>query len=77
MPRNKVSNDIDYIRKDLQPEKAPKEPPPKLKLLPQYKPIQIKKLFTYSYRLLSNTIPNDPYTIFSLFLTKSILVILI
>ena len=73
MPRNKVSNDIDHVRKDPQPEKAPKQPPPKPKLLPKYKPLQITKLFTYSYRLLPNTTPNNPYTIFSLFFTKSIL----
>ena len=77
MPRNKVSNDIDHIRKDPQPEKAPKEPPPKLKPLPKYKPIQIKKPFTHGHRLLPDTIPNNPYTIFSLFLTKSILATLI
>ena len=77
MPRNKVSNDIDYVRKDPQPEKAPKEPPPKPKPLPKYKPIQIKKLFTHGYGLLPNTTPNDPYTIFSLFFTESILETLI
>ena len=39
MPRNKVSNNIDYIRKDPQPEKALKEPPLKPKLLSKYKPL--------------------------------------
>ena len=73
MPRNKVSNDIDHVPKDPQPEKAPKEPPPKPKPLPKYKPLQITKPFTYGYRLLPDTTPNDPYTIFSLFFTESIL----
>ena len=73
MPRNKVSNDIDHVRKDPQPEKAPKEPPPKPKLLPKYKPMQIKKPFTHGYGLLPDTTPDDPYTIFSLFFTESIL----
>ena len=73
MPRNKVSNDIDHVRKDPQPEKAPKGSPPKPKPLPKYKPIQIKKPFTRGHGLLPDTTPNDPYAIFSLFLTESIL----
>ena len=73
MPRNKVLNDIDHVRKDPQPEKAPKEPPPQPKPLPKYKPIQIKRLFTYGYSLLPNTTSNSPYTIFSLFFTELIL----
>ena len=77
MPRNKVSNDIDHVRKDPQPEKAPKEPPPKPKPLPKYKPIQIKKPFTHGHGLLPDTVPNDPYTIFSLFFTESILATLV
>ena len=73
MPRNKVSNDIDHVRKDPQPEKAPKEPPPKPKPLPKYKPLQIKKPFTHGHGLLPDTTPNTPYTIFSLFFTETIL----
>ena len=73
MPRNKVSNDIDYVRKDLQLEKAPKGKPLKLKPLPKYKPIQIKRPFTYGYGLLPDTTPRDPYAIFSLFFTELIL----
>ncbi len=78
MPRNKVSNDIDHVRKDPQPEKAPKEPPPKPKPLPKYKPIQIKKPFTHSHGSLPRTTPyNDFYAIFSLFFTKAILELLV
>ncbi len=77
MPRNKVSNDIDHVPKDLQPEKAPKEPPQKPKPLPKYKPLQIKRPFTHGHGLLPNTIPNDPYTIFSLFFTESDLQLLV
>ena len=73
MPRNKVSNDIDHVRKDPQLEKAPKASPPKPKPLPKYKPMQIKKLFTHGHSLLPNTTSNNPYTIFSLFFTKAIL----
>ena len=77
IPCNKVLNDIDYIRKDLQLEKAPKGSPLKLKLLPKYKPIQIKKPFTNSYRLLPNTVSNNPYTIFGLFFTNTTLQLLV
>ena len=73
MPRNKVSNNIDHIRKDLQPEKTPKGLPPRLRPLPKYKPIQITKPFTNGHRLLPNTTPNNPYTIFSLFFTEATL----
>ena len=73
MPRNKVSNDIDHVRKDPQPENAPKESPPKPKPLPKYKPIQIKKPFTHGHALLPDTTSNNPYAIFSLFFTESIL----
>lgn len=73
MPRNKVSNDIDHVRKDPQPEKAPKGSPPKPKPLPKYKPMQITKPFTHGHGLLSDTTPHDPYAIFSLLFTESIL----
>ena len=65
-----MSNDIDYIPKDPQPEKAPKEPPPKPKPLPKFKPLQIKRPFTHGHGLLPDTIPSNPYTIFSLFFTE-------
>ena len=74
MPRNKVSNDIDHVPKDPQPEKAPKEPPPKPWPLPKFKPLPITRPFTHGHGLLPDTIPyDDPYAIFSLFFTESTL----
>ena len=74
MPRNKVSTDLDHVRKDPQPEKAPKGSPPKPWPLPRFKPLPITKPFTHGHGLLPNTIPfDDPYAIFSLFFTESIL----
>ena len=35
--------------------------------------MQIKRPFTHGYRLLPNTTPRNPYAIFSLFFTESIL----
>ena len=78
MPRNKVSNDIDHVRKDPQPEKAPKGSPPKPEPLPKYKPMNIKRPFTHGYGSLPRTTPyNDPYAIFSLFFTESTLELLV
>ena len=78
MPRNKVSNDIDHVRKDPQPEKAPKGLPPQPQPLPQYKPLQITMPLTYGHGLLSDTIAfDDPYTIFSLFFINATLELLV
>ena len=78
MPRNKVSNDIDHVRKNSQSEKAPKEPSLKSTSLSKYKLIQIKKPFTHDHGSLPRTtLYNDLYAIFSLFFTKATLELLV
>ena len=68
MPRNKVSDDLDHVRKDPQPSYTPKEPPPKPWGLPKYKPVKIREPWTNGESQLPSTIaPDDPYTIFQLF----------
>ncbi len=78
MPRSKVSNDLDHVRKDPKPTKVPKEPPPKPWPLPKYTPVKITKPFTDGQGQLPNTIaPDDPYAIFGLFFSDDSLKILV
>ena len=68
MPRNKVSNDLDHVRKDPQPSYTLKEPPPKSWGLPKYRPVKIREPWTDDQSQLPSTIvPDDPYIIFQLF----------
>ena len=75
MPRNKVSNDLDHVRKDPKPAKAPKEPPPKPWRLPKFIPVKITKPFTDGQSQLSSTTVafDDPYAIFDLFFSEETL----
>ena len=49
MSRNRVSNDLDYVRKDPKPLKTPKGYFLKPWSLSKYKPVRIIKLFGYGY----------------------------
>ena len=78
MPRNKVSNDLDHVRKDPKPTKVPKEPPPKPWKLPKFTPVKIKKPFTDGEGQLPSTVASDdPYAIFNLFFNEETLKVLV
>ena len=68
MPRNKVSNDLDYVSLDPKPLKTLKGRPSAPWPLPTDIPLRITTARTYGQGYLPNTIaPDDPYAIFSLF----------
>ena len=68
MPRNKVSNDLDHVRKDPKPSKTPKGRPPAPWPIPTYTPLKITTTRTHGQGHLPTTMaPDDPYAIFSLF----------
>ena len=72
MPRNKVSNDLDYIRKDLKAITTSKGRSPKQWPLSKYTPLKIKKPYTDSQSHLLNTVaPDNPYQIFNLFFNEA------
>ena len=74
MPRNKISNDLDHVRKDPKPPKTPKGRPPDPWPLPKYKPVRITKPYDHGHGHLPNTILiNDPYSIFTLFFDEETL----
>ena len=78
MPRNKVSNDLDHVKLDPKPSKAPKGRPPDPWPLPTYTPLRITKTRTHGQGQLPNTIPpDDPYAIFSLFFSNEVIQILV
>lgn len=78
MPRNKIFNDLDHVRKDIEALKTPKGRPPDPWLLPTYVPLKINNPRTYSQGYLPNTVtPNNPYTIFSLFFNNKVIEILV
>ena len=78
MPRNKVSNDLDHVRKDPKPTTIPKERPPDPWPLPTYVPLKITNPRTHSQGHLPNTIaPDNPYAIFSLFFSDETIQILV
>ena len=68
MPRNKISNDLDHVKKDPKPLNTPKGRPPDPWPLPKYVPLKITRRRTHGQGHLPNTIaPDDPYEIFNLF----------
>ena len=68
MPRNKVSNDLDHVRKDPKPSTTPKGRPPTPWPLPTYVPLKITNARTHGQGHLPKTVASDdPYAIFSLF----------
>ena len=78
MPRNKVSDDLDHVRKDPKATKAPKGPPSKQWSLPKYTPLKIKKPYTNGQSQLPSTVASDnPYQIFDLFFDEATLKILV
>ena len=78
MPRNKVSNDLDHVKKDPKPSKTPKGPPPSPWPLPKYTPVDIKKPWTNGISQLPDIIaPDNPYTIFNLFFNDQVIEILV
>lgn len=78
MPRNKVSNDLDHVRKDSKAEKVPKEPSPKPWKLSKYTPTKIIQSFSNDEGQLSNTIALDnSYAIFELFFNEETLKVLV
>ena len=73
MPRNRISNDLDHVKKDPKPVKPPKEPPPEPWSLPTYIPVRINAL-TNGHGHIPDTInQDDPYAIFSLFFNEETL----
>ena len=71
MPRNKISNDLDHVKKDPKPSNTPKGRPPDPWPLPKYVPLKITRRRTHGQGHLPNTIaPDDPYGIFSLFFSN-------
>ena len=78
MPRNKVSNNLDYVKKNLKPITTPKGAPLALQPLPIYVPLRITNTRTYSQGyLLDTVILDNPYTIFSLFFSNKAIEVLI
>ena len=73
MPRNKISNDLDHVRKNPVP-KVLKERPSKLWPLLNYILLKINNPLTYNQSYLFNTITfNNSYNIFNLFFIEEIL----
>lgn len=74
MPRNKVSNDLDHVRKDSKLIKPSKGRSSRPWPLPKYTPLKIKKPYTDGQGQLPNTVASDnPYKIFDLFFDEDIL----
>ena len=71
MPRNKVSNDLDHVKKDPKPSKTIKERPPDPWPLPTFVPLRINNPLARGQGYLPDTVtPDDPYEIFSLFFSN-------
>ena len=78
MPRNRVSNDLDHVKKDPKPSKTPRGDPPRPWPLPKFKPVQINQPWSHGQSRLPSTIaPDDPYAIFSLFFNEEVIQILV
>ena len=78
MPRNKVSNDLDYVRQDPKPKTAPKGPPPEPKQLLKYISVKIRQPYIDGQGNLPAIIAlNNSYVIFNLFFDESTLKILV
>ena len=74
MPRNRVSNDLDHVKKDPKPLKTPRGDPPRLWPLPKFKSVQINQPWSHGQsRLPSNIALDDPYAIFSLFFNEEVI----
>ena len=78
MPRNKISNDPNHVKKNPKPSNTSKIPPPIPWPLPTYVPLKITNTRTYGQGHLPNTIaPDDPYAIFDLFFNHETIQILV
>ena len=78
MPRNKISNNLDHVRKDLKPSLTLKERPLDPWPLPTYIPVNIINPRTHDQGCLLNIIASDDlYTIFNLFFTDETIQILV
>ena len=74
MPRNKVSNDLDHVRKDPKATKTSKGEPPKQWPLSKYTPLKIKKPYTNGQSQLPQGVASDDsYAIFCLFFDEDTL----
>ena len=74
MSRNKVFNNLDYVRLDLKPLKTLKESSLESWLLFTYTFLRIKKTRIHDQGYLLNIISlDDSYTIFSLFFSYKII----
>ena len=74
MPRNKVSDDLDHVRKDSKFTKASKGPPFKRWSLSKYILLKIKKFWCNGQSQLSNHVVSDDfYAIFCLFFDENTL----
>lgn len=71
MGRNKLSDDVDHVLQDPKPTKKPKIPPPEPWEIPTFSPMEIASPPTYGHSIKLET--DDPYEIFSLFLTEDAL----
>ena len=78
MPRNKISDDLDHVRKDPKPAQIPRCRPPDPWPLPSHSPREINNALTHGQGYLPNNMnPDDPYTIFSLFFNEETLQVLV
>ena len=78
MPRNKMSDDLDHVRKDPKPTTTPKGRPPDPWPLPTYVPLRISSPRTYGQGCLPSTVaPDDPVAIFDLFFNDEAIQVLV
>ena len=78
MSRNKVSNNLDYMKQNSKPKIASKGPFSESERLPKYTPVKINQLYIYGQGNLSNIITlNNLYAIFSLFFDEATLKVLV
>ena len=78
MPRNKISNDLDHVRKDPKPQTTSKGRSSDLWPLPIYVLLKITNRRTHGQGHLPNIItPDDSYAIFNLFFSDKTIQILV
>ena len=78
MPRNKISDDLDHVKKNPKPSNPPKGRPPDPWPLPTYVPLKITNPRTHGQGHLPDTVaPDNPYAIFSLFFSNETIQVLV